>query len=520
VVNYLNSVNIGKNVWGDIRDGNDLWERFCNLGPPKQNSKKRNTDLDKYAPHPTKNQRGAALRDEQLRRSEASNVKRQNAMPTATGYPTPEILHSEAMIGGYFLSGNGYDDVAVLSIPTFMPKDDNATSEFQDTVGVFLKRASSAGKKKLIIDLRGNGGGRVFLGYDLFKQLFPSIEPYGATRFRANEAFNLAGQAMTEALANYTYEDALQYYKENGAKGLASQWKSIFNYRLPLSVTKENYTSWEEYFGPHEFNNDNFTTPSQWDLLNFFSDDFNMDVTGYRTRAGDLDTTQHFKADNIVLLQDGSCGSTCAVFSEMAKTQGHIQQVVVGGKPETGPMQGVAGTKGAQVWTISAVHEEAATALEALKDKTDQINNTDPYNTAWAGRPLMRTNYDDNGAATSRINLRDNIRANDTDEIPLEFTYEAADCRFFYTAAMVRDPVEVWKRAADARWGDVEKVCVEGSTGHPSSLSGAFAVGNNSTNTPNSTSTPNSKTGTGIRMGVDARLLTIIMVVFGVVAIF
>jgi hypothetical protein len=37
---------------------------------------------------------------------------------------------------------------------------------------------------------------------------------------------------------------------------------------------------------------------------------------------------------------------------------------------------------------------------------------------------------------------------------------------------MVRDVTNVWKKTADARWGDAKSVCVEGSFGDKSSLAG------------------------------------------------
>ena len=54
----------------------------------------------------------------------------------------------------------------------------------------FIRMAVKDGKTKLIFDLRGNGGGNAILGYDSFKQVFPGAaqEPFGGTRYRANEA--------------------------------------------------------------------------------------------------------------------------------------------------------------------------------------------------------------------------------------------------------------------------------------------------------------------------------------------
>lgn len=96
---------------------------------------------------------------------------------------------------GYFLEGDGYDDVAVLSVPSFVSATEDEIP-FQIVNTYLINRAVAAGKKKLIIDVSANGGGTILQGYDLFKQLFPQILPYGATRYRAHKAFNLIGKEV------------------------------------------------------------------------------------------------------------------------------------------------------------------------------------------------------------------------------------------------------------------------------------------------------------------------------------
>ncbi|KAF2119140.1 hypothetical protein BDV96DRAFT_487670 [Lophiotrema nucula] len=451
---YINNAIVPLDTFDDITDGSDFFVKFCNQIP--NTNTKRSIE-------------GGPEGKAKFKRS--TPVKRQSAAPTATGYPPAETLHSEAVIGGYYLKDKGYDDVAVLSVPSFQPEA--GAEEFQDLTGAFLKMAVDSGKKRLVIDLRTNGGGRVYLGYDLFKQLFPSEDPFGATQFRANEAFDITGRYMTDYFAQYTYEEAVKDFQQNqGDATIGLNWNSIFNYKLPLTVDNKNFTSWEDYFGPNKRHNDNFTTPARYDLNNFFSDDLNMDITGYRTRANKLNKNQPFDSDKIVLLQDGACGSTCAVFSEFMKTQGGVQQVVVGGKPETGPMQGVSGSKGAQVYTFTQVQQEAATAYINLPDQQEALNETDLGALVFANRPLYRSAYQESGMTSSVVNLRDNIRKGDDTVTPLEFVYEAADCRLFYTTDMVRDVEAVWKKTVDARWGDAEKTCVDGSTKDKSSLSG------------------------------------------------
>ncbi|OCL10729.1 hypothetical protein AOQ84DRAFT_438147 [Glonium stellatum] len=442
---YGNYARVGADFAG-IDSGSKFFDAFCNQGPPSMNQK--------------------------IRR-EPTLTSRTN--PVATGYPEPIILHSESVVGGYYLSGQGYEDVAVLGLPSFGPQSQNGGNEFQDVVHTFLNDAVSAGKKKLVIDLRSNGGGRIFLGYDLFKQLFPSVDPWGATRFRANDAFDIAGIAMTEKLKGYTYDQAIEDYQKSTYNGeLALAWASIFNYKVPMNTDGKPFQSWDEFFGPKVFNNDNFTSLERYNFSNFFSDDFDMDVSGYRTRANLLGS-QPFKAENIVILQDGSCGSTCAVFSELMKAQGKVQQIVIGGTPKTGPMQGIGGSKGAQVWDFTRVYKEASAAYNFLGDYQAELNNTELGQLVFAQRPLMRSAYSPSGEALSRINLRDNIREGDNSNTPLEFVYEAADCKLFYTANMINDVTLVWKSTIDARWNN-NKGCVDGSTGDKSSVSGGVKL--------------------------------------------
>jgi hypothetical protein len=279
---------------------------------------------------------------------------------------------------------------------------------------------------------------------------------------------------VSEVLANVTYEDALADFELNGSKGeVANIYKSMFNYKLPLTVDNDNFTSWEDYFGPHERNGDNFTTVARWDLNNFFSDDLSMDITGYASRTDLLNRNQPFESKNIVMLLDGTCGSTCAVFAEFMKIQGEVEAIVVGGKPEEGPMQGVAGSKGSQVYGFFQVYSEAARAYRAVPDHQAELNKTEMGELVNAHRPIMRTAWGADGNSRSRINLRDNIRLGDETETPLEFVYEASDCRLFWTSEMIRDVTSLWKKTARVQWGgEKEKLCVKGSTGHISSLSG------------------------------------------------
>ena len=67
-----------------------------------------------------------------------------------------------------------------------------------------------------------------------------------------------------------------------------------------------------------------------------------------------------------------------------------------------------------------------------------------------------------------RVNIRNQVRYNS--DIPVQFTYEAADCRLWYTPPMVNDMRVLWTAVAEATWGFGKQYCVPGSTGQVTSL--------------------------------------------------
>lgn len=105
--------------------------------------------------------------------------------------------------------------------------------------------------------------------------------------------------------------------------------------------------------------------------------------------------------------------------------------------------------------------------------------------TAFATQLFKRSAYQ-GGSIAGGINLKDNLRQNDASGTPLEFMYEAADCRMWFTAPMITDVTELWKGVADRMFKNGTDMCVKGSTGNPTSVSaggqkragdGSLAVG-------------------------------------------
>lgn len=383
----------------------------------------------------------------------ATTTARARATP-APGYPTPVAYQRNNLIAGYYLEGEGYDDVAVLSVPSFVSSS-YAELEFQRIGTQFILGAKADGKKKLIIDLSANGGGTILQGYDMFKQLFPSLLPYGGTRFRAHETLDLLGQKFSYLSEGFPRDPEI--VQENYT--MADIVSSVFNYRTDTDVDYKPFTSWAEKFGPHANEYDNFTSIIRWNM----SDPLNVlnsggiEISGYGNRSNFTD--QPFESTNIVLLYDGYCASTCAIFSELMRQQGNVSSIVLGGRPQYAEQQSVGGVKGFNNFNWAAIQQWVYEAYE-YANPDEQAKYNASYQANYASYiPFNRAATDPN------VNVRDGLREGDAAGTPLQFTYEPADCRIFYTAEMTLDMTAVWKAAADSKWSD-NKHCVASSAGY------------------------------------------------------
>ena len=129
-----------------------------------------------------------------------------------------------------------------------------------------------------------------------------------------------------------------------------------------------------------------------------------------------------------------------------------VRVVVAGGRPTTGPMQAPSGSRGARLYSTTTLDTNIAYVQEILQAE----NN--PQSDFLPNRTDALTLY----VTYASINLRDQVRRNET--VPLQFAYEAADCRIFYTPQTVYNMTALWQYAADAIWTTPGN-CVQDSTG-------------------------------------------------------
>lgn len=237
-----------------------------------------------------------------------------DSMPlqTVPGYPSPIIKHSHDIVAGYFLNGTGVSDTAVLAITSFEFEDPNtqdttaASLEMQQVIQDFLAECVAARKTKLIIDLSANGGGIVMNGYDAFKQLFPTVEPFGGSRFRESSVFNFLGNVTSQA----------------GVYAYNSSFNVPFQIQANLDRDLDPFPNWQAEYGPEDpYNGDNFTSLLRFNLSDIVQTSFTVSGYGNRTQLA----PQPFKAENIVMVYDGYCASTCTIFSDMMKRQAGVR---------------------------------------------------------------------------------------------------------------------------------------------------------------------------------------------------
>jgi hypothetical protein len=379
---------------------------------------------------------------------------------SAPGYPPPVVREPANNIGGYYLEDDDYSDIAILSVPSFV-SDEEAEIPFQQTGEKFLAAAKAAGKNKLIIDVSANGGGTILQGYDLYKQLFPQgIDHAAGDRFRAFESTDLIGQKFSEIGAGLPREIVPE--SENDTLYWL-QWdvvSSVFNYRTDRNVDGENFVSWPNKFGPVEIAGDNFTNLFRWNLSDGLTpyNSGGIWIHGYRNLTN---YTQPFLAEDIVVVTDGYCASTCTIFSELMRQRQGVKFIALGGRSRPGITQAIGGVKGTNNYPWGYIQSLAQYTIENLAELEEGARpNKTELGECWSDIP-----FDRQARSTSiNINFRDGWRDNAVYDYPLQFLYEPADCRILYTKEMTYDVAAVWKTVADSTWGG-KSHCIAGDVG-------------------------------------------------------
>jgi hypothetical protein len=199
---------------------------------------------------------------------------------------------------------------------------------------------------------------------------------------------------------------------------------------------------------------DKYTQLARWNLSDVFVpySSGGINITGYGIYAN-VTGPPKFKAENIVLVTDGYCASTCTIFSELMTKQAGVKTIAMGGRSNKKAIQAIGGVKGVNNYQFGYIQSLASNSVRLNPELNSTILETDysndlPYYRAASG-------------VSPGVNVRDGLPQNDTTGAALQFVYEEADCRLYYTPEMTTDITALWKAAADAQWGNSGK-CVSG----------------------------------------------------------
>ncbi|KAI1172056.1 hypothetical protein F4777DRAFT_563341 [Nemania sp. FL0916] len=371
------------------------------------------------------------------------------ASPTATagprGFPQPFIADPYNQIIGYELD----NETAVMFIPTFaggqgFPLDQDLI--FSQTATSLVNRAVSGGRNKLIIDVSKNPGGSIARAFDLFKLFFPSKFPYSATRFRRHPGADilvLSNQKANATVAGpdpFTFQAAVDPAQDEAFASI----DDFLNGEIQLGV---NVTSLYANFNYTLYS---VTNPETGTIRGF--------------GGAPINNTQPFAPEDILIVTDGMCSSTCTTFVNLMTNVGGVRALTFGGRPRSEPMQAMGGVRGAQSFEWSSIDQEVINAAKNVKMDPSLLTKAQvalgdsalPIGTS--NLPLI---------SSGGVNLRNAYQEGD-DNLPLQFQYQASDCRLFYTAKNILEPASTWADAKAAVWGN--SGCVANSTGGKGSL--------------------------------------------------
>lgn len=373
--------------------------------------------------------------------------------PLKTGpsyLPKPFIRDSYNQMVGYYLD----NDTVVMVIPSFS-NDRQPTDQakvFADTATEIVTQALESGRSKIIIDVSSNGGGQISRALDLFKLFFPTEFIYTAARFRRHQA--------SEDLAK-VYSVLDQSVKLNG---ISPQLAWAFQV---TPDQEDGFDSYQDFLGNKtELGVKVSSLQGEFNFTSVSGTGDGAPIRGYAGRP--VLNKQPFKSEDILIIGNGRCSSSCTTFTNMMTNIGGAQTLTFGGQPNDKPMQPMGGVRGIQVLPFSNIYSFVQEAENLFlnnpqvfdfitQDEVDRFVDVAPR--PLAEFPLV--------LSYGQVNFFNSYQEGD-DNMPLHFQYQAADCRLYYTADNVFRPETTWASAKAAVWGN--GTCIEGSTGGTGSL--------------------------------------------------
>ncbi|PON24205.1 hypothetical protein TGAM01_v206893 [Trichoderma gamsii] len=404
--------------------GDELWDAVCAPLPATTDSSSK------------KLKRGGNTTKVSKRQADAKEL------PAPSGYPKPVVKDPFNVMVGYFSEETSLKDVAIMTVSSFETSGegipDDETRNFAIQAQSFVNKAVAAGKSKIIVDVTNNPGGTVDSGFALLSIFFPNMTIFSATRIRSVPETQFIFDTASRSKDPETIENF------RGAGFLISN--------LVQPDQKTGFDSDSDFLGPFDVLDVPSTAISAENNFLFGNaTDAPINIFG---KGGVLNGTEPpYNPEDIIILTDGQCSSTCTIFINHMIPYG-VRVVANGGRPQAGPMQGIGGVKGAQVQelsTLSSIYEFTTQVVQNATDAKKPLFTSKELDAFKDHIPLTLDQFPIRLTSGS-VNYR-NAFAPFDDQTPTHFIYQPADCRIFYTPASLISPEAKWGNVADAIWG-------------------------------------------------------------------
>ncbi|PFH59834.1 hypothetical protein XA68_11783 [Ophiocordyceps unilateralis] len=353
--------------------------------------------------------------------------------PDPEGFPKPFARDPLNQMMGYNLD----DETAVMKVASFggheKAKDyamliKNLTDEIIDT-------AKASGRTKMIIDVSGNPGGEIQRYRTLFKAFFPDLFPFEPRRLRRSDQV----EAMVQAFSTLNQSASERTPLSAAHKALTTPDEKI------------RYNTSEEFLGDTEMEGQLVTSPFTFLSVRAPA---NPPVRGFGDGAKNGLTIDErpFKVQDLLIIGNGFCHSSCAGFVNLMANQGGVKTMTFGGRHQLKDMDIIGGTRGGQIAFFPVLSSLSEAASKILRNTTSEVSLSSSEREKAADslpKPLQNLTLNTFGT----VNFQSMYASDGTDGSTLQFQNQPSDCRRFFTAQNILDPKSIWKDAQEAFWG-------------------------------------------------------------------
>ena len=207
------------------------------------------------------------------------------------------------------------DNTGVLRIYTFSP---SSPQKFISTVEDAICYFNENNITQLIIDVSQNGGGSICLGYAVERFLFPDVTPMtGAYDIKASSLFTLFSNVAPGKMCDRT----------NETEQVCGN-PMLSGYFTPCT--------WYDWYSKDQYYDSTWFIPGNEVTRGGVEGTYSTFITQncedqYRLWIPGKATSLNLSPNNIIVVSDGLCGSTCSVFSRHLQLNHKVKTITTGG---------------------------------------------------------------------------------------------------------------------------------------------------------------------------------------------